>query len=474
MMPSVSHGQPVERVSGRIGDDVMEGYDVIVVGAGFGGPVAAKKCAEAGLKTLMIERSGVPGEKVISGLVIPVYGFLFGPEFIMKGNPPIERPICSVVNRFLKNGEIYASDYSLRVPPPITLGYAAYCKPFCTWLADRAVESGVELRTSTTVTDLIQENGRIKGVITDKGEKILAKLVIDAGGTQNTLSMKAGIRRKFDPEAIELYMVWDFEMKKEDVDKIFGHSMEFFHTMPEERMGAPLGYGSTLYFFTYRNSIHPGLGQFLITEGKIPNVSNLLREYFDNFTHKVTRWKKDIAPKAKLRGVMWDVCPIYAGLVPKDRAMPFYGDDMLIIGDAAGFESAAFGDGVPNAWFSAEIAADVAIEAIRANDTSKSFLKKYDEKVRANPFIIHTISDTRRWDMRNVLKSRDENEHRKRIRDFWGIGAFRYKHMGGPCLKAAIQSLRKNPRVLGEWFGMFRRYFDNWKNNRFDRLSTDT
>ena len=47
-------------------------YDVVVIGAGFGGPVAAKKCADAGLKTLILERSENPGEKVISGLTIPV------------------------------------------------------------------------------------------------------------------------------------------------------------------------------------------------------------------------------------------------------------------------------------------------------------------------------------------------------------------------------------------------------------------
>ncbi|MFX1588190.1 MAG: FAD-dependent oxidoreductase [Promethearchaeota archaeon] len=55
-----------------------EEFDVIVVGAGFGGPVAAKMCTEAGLKTLMVERSENVGEKVISGLTIPFYGFLLG------------------------------------------------------------------------------------------------------------------------------------------------------------------------------------------------------------------------------------------------------------------------------------------------------------------------------------------------------------------------------------------------------------
>ena len=56
----------------------MEEYDVIVVGAGFGGPVAAKICADAGLSTLMLERAQNVGDKVISGLTIPFYGFLFG------------------------------------------------------------------------------------------------------------------------------------------------------------------------------------------------------------------------------------------------------------------------------------------------------------------------------------------------------------------------------------------------------------
>lgn len=455
------------------GDKMEEEYDVIVIGAGFGGPVAAKKCADFGLHTLMIERAQIPGEKVISGLVIPVYGFLYGPAFIRDGNPPIERPICSVVNRFVRDGEIYATDHSLRVPKPLVVGYATYCKPFCTWLADRAVESGVELRTSTTAVDVISENGYVKGIITDKGEEIRSKILIDAGGTQNTLSIKAGIRKKFVPEAIELYKIWDFEMAKGDVDRIFGHSMEFFHAMPEERIGAPLGYGSTLYFFTYRNSIHPGLGQFLVTEGKIPNVAKLLNEYFDDFTNKVTRWKKDIAPKVKLRGVMWDVCPIYAGLIPEMREMPFFGDGILIIGDAAGFESAAFGDGVPAAWFSADIAADVAIESIMVHDTSKSFLRRYEDRIKAHPFIIHTISDTRRWDLRRVLESRDEAELRRRIRDHWGVGAFKYKNMGGPCIKASMDSIKKDPAIISKWMKMFKRYYQNWENDHFDRLSTD-
>ena len=77
---------------------MIEEYDIIIVGAGFGGPVAAKKCAEAGLKTLMLERSENVGDKVVSGLTIPFYGFLFGPAFIRDGNPPFERPADGIIN----------------------------------------------------------------------------------------------------------------------------------------------------------------------------------------------------------------------------------------------------------------------------------------------------------------------------------------------------------------------------------------
>ena len=64
-----------------------EDFDIIVIGAGFGGSVAAKLCADAGLKTLILERSENVGDKVISGLTIPFQGFLFAPAFIRDGNP---------------------------------------------------------------------------------------------------------------------------------------------------------------------------------------------------------------------------------------------------------------------------------------------------------------------------------------------------------------------------------------------------
>ena len=45
-------------------------FDVVVVGAGPGGAAAAKRCAERGLDTLLLEKKRLPREKVCSGLIL--------------------------------------------------------------------------------------------------------------------------------------------------------------------------------------------------------------------------------------------------------------------------------------------------------------------------------------------------------------------------------------------------------------------
>jgi len=454
---------------GAIGDKIMQQeYDVVVIGAGFGGPVAAKKCAGAGLKTLLLERSENPGEKVVSGLTIPIYGFLFGPPFIRDGNPPVERPVDGIRNYVIydvKAGDIEIVE--MRIPRPLSpifaFGYNAYCKPFCTWEAEQAVNAGAELRTCTTVIDFIKEDGYIKGVVTDNGETIRSRIVINSEGSQGILAVKAGVRDKYPPQAISLADTYDYDCPKEVIDRVFGHTLRFCWGFDELKIAPPLGHGNGLMSWPYRNSIHWMQDQCLaMGDGYVPNLRRLFDEYHENITTQLPWWRDEIAPSAKLRARMWEGFEIFVGLDDRLRNMPNYTDGMILVGDTAGLESTGLCDGVPTAWFSADIAADVAIEAIRAMDFSAKFLERYNRRIKAHTIIQWAITNKGRWNLRKAQESHDRKELRARINHQFGPGIL--THAGTPLVKSLLHAIRKDPLVIMKWARMFPRYYYNWEH----------
>jgi flavin-dependent dehydrogenase len=476
---SISPGRRVALATEATGDRVVlsmiemveQEYDVVVVGAGFGGPVAAKKCAEAGLKTLILERAQSVGDKVISGLTIPIYGFLFGPSFIRDGNPPIERPVDGIRNYVIydiNQGDIDIVE--LRIPKPISpifaFGYNTYCKPFCEWEAEKAVESGAELRTSTTVIDVIKKDGHIKAVLTDRGEKIRSKIVINCEGSQGLLAVRAGVRERYPPEVISLADTYDYEMRKEDIDRIFGHTLRFCWGFDEQRIAPPLGHGNGLMVWPYRNSIHWMQDQCLrMDDGKAPNLRKLFDEYHENITTRLPWWSNEVAPRIKLRAKMFEGFEIFVGLDDRLRNMSNYTDGMILAGDAAGLESTVLCDGVPCAWFSADIAADVAIEAIEAKDTSATFLKLYDSRIKAHPIIRWATTCTARWNLRKAQESHDRNDLRARVHYGFGFGLL--THASTPLIRSSCNSMKEDPTILIKWLKMFLRYYYNWEHERF-------
>ena len=448
-------------------------YDVIVIGSGFAGPVAARKCAEHGLKTLMIERSEKVGEKVISGLTIPIYGFLFGPDFIRNGNPPIERPVDGIINYIIKDidsGDI-ETDGTLMIPPPfspiVAFGYNTYCMAFCEWEAKKSVEMGAELMTSTTVTGLLMEEGAVRGVIIDGGRKIRSQIVIDAEGSQGLLAVNAGIRKRYPPEAISLADTYDYEMPKEKIDEIFGHSIRFAWGWDEQKIAPPLGYGNGLMVWPYRESLHFMQDQCLrLEKKKVVGLKKAFDQYHERITSKLSWWKDEVSPHITLRARMWEGFEIFVGLDDALRAMSNHADGIILIGDVAGLEGTELCDGVPAAWFSAEIAAEVAVKAIKARDTSRKFLRLYDKRIRRHPIIAWSIRAKNRYNLRKAQESHDEKELKRYIHQGWGLGAL--KSISTPLLKAILISLAKEPRIVTQWLRMFFRYYNNWHHNRFD------
>jgi flavin-dependent dehydrogenase len=70
-------------------------YDVVVAGAGPAGSVAAKLCADKGLKTLILEMGREPGEKNCSGTTIPLFNLYEDFPWLNDPEMPITRNVYS-------------------------------------------------------------------------------------------------------------------------------------------------------------------------------------------------------------------------------------------------------------------------------------------------------------------------------------------------------------------------------------------
>ncbi len=250
-------------------------------------------------------------------------------------------------------------------------------------------------------------------------------------------------------------------MPKNVIDRIFGHSVKMCWGWDEQKVAPPLGYGNGLMVWPYRESIHFMQDQCLrINPNSVPNLPKLFEEYHKNITTKLSWWKDQVAPRAKLRARMWEGFEIYVGLNKRLRNRPNHTDGMLLIGDAAGLESTELCDGVPAAWFSAEIAAKVTIEAIKFNDTSKAFLKRYDDEIKAHPIIQWSISGRNRYNLREAQMEHDEVKLKKYIHEGWGLGCF--AHVTTPLLKMIFSLIREDITIVPKWIKMFFRYYQNW------------
>ncbi|MFW9936599.1 MAG: hypothetical protein ACFFD5_03065, partial [Candidatus Thorarchaeota archaeon] len=259
---------------------------------------------------------------------------------------------------------------------------------------------------------------------------------------------------------------YDYEMPKKIIDQVFGYSVKMCWGWDEQKIAPPLGFGNGLMVWPYRNSLHFMQDQCLKIGEKVPNLKRLFDMYHKNITSNLSWWREQVEPFIKLRARMWEGFEIYVGLDKKLRNMPNFTDGMILIGDAAGLESTELCDGVPAAWFSAEIAAKIAIQAISSNNTSSEFLKRYNRTIKSHPIIQWSITAKNRYNLRIAQKDHDEKKLRRSIHAGWGLGSL--TQFTTPFLKILLEYVKKEPLILSKWIKMYFRYYQNWLHENYD------
>ena len=345
----------------------MNTYDIIIVGAGPGGSTAAKVVAENGLKTIFFERGRKPGEKNSSGCGLGPRMWL---DFdIMKELTPEKcpsmRPGTAIRNYFVNKEDKVAGYVMARPTESVTYEPAksfitmnVYRSEFDPWIAEFAINAGAELKTSTLIVDLLKENGKVIGVIDEKGEKYKG-FVIGADGVISMVAKHSGLRTKWQQNQVTLVPQYDFQAPPEKIDDIMG----------DEALA--VWWGSTFpasYQVFFHDGFHQGLGNWMTWWDKNPlyylnHVINL--KYYQ-------RLLKILESKPR---------ELQAHLLPwMDYPYNTHTDNVILVGDAGGFPCPLEAEGIYPAMLTGRIAAEVAVDAITSGDISKEALKIYDEK----------------------------------------------------------------------------------------------
>lgn len=339
----------------------MKRPDVIVVGAGSAGSVTARRCAELGLRTLLLDRKPEDevGQKVCGDEVSKTHFEATGIDF----------PCDDEISTTIAGADVYPpgmkNELQVRGWSDFD-GWTVNRLNFGQRLLKEAIRAGVEFRSGVHVGGPITIGDQVTGIqlkeiATGDDEIVKAKLVVDASG------FAATIRNKLDTPLIEN------KIDKADVALCYREILKLKVPLAEPEVArvflgegiAPSGYA--WIFPKGLQEVNAGIG---VCGGKgqgspKAHFATFKKRYPLLFESKVIEGK--------------------GGAVPVRRPLKsLVGDGVAFVGDAALQVNPIHGGGIGAGMRAGVILGEVAREAIAKRDVSAKGLWSYNTRYLSN------------------------------------------------------------------------------------------
>ena len=328
---------------------MRDAYDVIVIGAGPAGSMAAHAAALRGASVLLVEKRPAIGAPVrcAEGIVTADLTEFMDPD-------------PKWVSTVIRKARFIAPDKSTFTISGKTgdeiLGYTLDRKIFDRDLAMKAADAGADVLVHARAVPLM-EGGRISGATIYQHGKtydVRAKVVIAADGVESKFAKSAGINTTValaDLDSCVQYLVTDIDIEPET--NVFYWS------------NADCPHGYIWIFAKGPRSANIGIG----IPGTKSGDGHRAKDYLDRFMEKHF-------PNGKITEL------IVGGVSTCKPLESTVADNLIICGDAARFSDPFTGGGIYQALYSGRLAGEIAANAVASGDCSRKALAVYEKTWR--------------------------------------------------------------------------------------------
>ncbi len=330
-------------------NQIDSGYDIIVVGAGPAGSMAAWQAARMGAKVLLLEKDREVGTPVRCAEAVGKSGL----EALIEYPAPAHW-IASEIRKF----RLFAPDGTPVYVNINEIGYVLHRRLFDYDLALKATRAGATLLTHARVFDVIKSDGYVTGVkVSLDGEnlEVHGRVVIAADGVESRVARWAGIDSGTplrEMETCAQYTLANIGIEPDTCDFYF--SRDF----------APGGYAWA--FPKGEGTANVGLG-ISGNYARKKSPEEFLEIYLERFFPAGSAVSKTV------------------GGVPVDKTLrDIVADGFMIVGDAAHQTNPISGGGIISGMTAGKIAGEVAAKSIKNGNVSRKALLPYARQWHKN------------------------------------------------------------------------------------------